>query len=1151
MTSSQDHDPSDETDETVGSHSAPPPADSSASFHPGDLLADRYRIESFLARGGMGEVYRALDVELGVAVALKTIRPEIAADPAALRSFKQEVLTARSVTHSNVCRIYDLWRHHDDARDVSFLTMEFLPGETLSSRLRSGGKLNGAEALPIVRQLADGLDAAHRAGIVHRDFKSANVILAPGKGAERIVITDFGLAMAAEWTGDDVAVGGAVAILSGDTDATVDSLDPRGAQICGTPAYMAPEQVRGERVGPAADLYALGVTLFEMRTGQLPFRGRSPLETAQLRLTTPPPRPSSIAELEPEWEVAILRLLSLDPAERFASAGEAAQSLVANVNRADGAPAALVSPSSRPRHSLPAEHDAFVGRRDVLSSLSALLEPAPALVTLLGIGGTGKTRLARRYGWESLERWPGGVWFCDLADARDGNGIASAVAAALGVSLTRGDPVDQLGHAIAGRGRALLILDNFEQITAEAEATLGRWRARARETSFLVTTRERLQLGGESVVEVEPLDPETEAVELFRERARAQRPGFEVTDENRAAVIEIVRLLDGLPLAIELAASRVRLLSLEQLRERLGDRFAVLASSKRGRHGTLRAALDWSWSLLTAWEQSAVAQASVFQGGFTLEAAEAVIDLSGFEDAPMVLDVIQSLVDKSWLRARVVLQAPRFSMYTTVQEYAAEKETAELRSAVTAHGAYFATKGAEKAITALSRRGGVARRAALRVELDNLIAACRAALAAGNEQVAGLTYVAAAHVLALQGPAGASVELGLNVLGVSRDPTLRARVLSALSFAERAAGKMRAAQLHCEDAVAIYRAAGARSSEGDAILSLGTLCFDQARMDEARSHMEAALTISREGRIRNLECGSLQLLGLFQRRLGQSEQARSNLEASLAIAREKGYWRFEAAALGNLGMILRDLGRFEESRSAYEATIAIHRETGERGGEGITLGNLGALQAEQGRTSEATSSMEKALAISREVGERRFEGHVIGSLGTLYVTMGRLDEARVSLEAALAIHRETNSPRGEGDVRRYLASLSFREGRLEEARAHFEASLAIQRTLGDRIFEGVTLGLIGSLLVESGQPAEARRFIDDGIAVLREVGDRLRLATGLCHLCSLELEEGNLDAARTALAEAEEISGALEVGESDLERDVAKLREALRKKTEA
>jgi eukaryotic-like serine/threonine-protein kinase len=288
-------------------------------FRTGEVVAFRFRIVSYLARGGMGELYEAEDLELHERVALKTILSNIADDERSILLFKREVHLARQVTHANVCRIFDVFRHRPAgdrgrAGEVVFLAMELLHGETLADRLARDGRLPTADVLPIMRQMAAGLAAAHRAGVVHRDFKSHNVMLVeptPPDRDPRAVITDFGLARRS--THDDRT---SMALLT-DTP-----------EISGTPAYMAPEQVEGGAVTPATDIYAFGVVLFEMVTGTWPFMAETPLRTAVKRLQEPPPSPRThVPDLDPVWEETILRCLARAPADRFATIGDVAVAL--------------------------------------------------------------------------------------------------------------------------------------------------------------------------------------------------------------------------------------------------------------------------------------------------------------------------------------------------------------------------------------------------------------------------------------------------------------------------------------------------------------------------------------------------------------------------------------------------------------------------------------------------------------------------------------------------------------------------------------------------------------------------------------------------------------------------------------------------------
>src|SRR6202453_4848915 len=282
-----------------------------AVFQPNQMLAGRFRVIRFIARGGMGEVYEAEDEELNERVAVKTARFESAKSAHEVERFRREIQLARKVTHPNVCRTFDVFRHtettHDGSRrETLFVSMELLTGETLDKLIRREGRLTTSAALPIVKQMAAGLSAAHQAGVVHRDFKSANVVLiSPNSGSQtiRAVITDFGLAHA-EFQGSHTLT--------------------RPGDIVGTPAYMAPEQIEGGEITPATDIYSLGVVIYEMLTGELPFSADTPLATAMKRLNQPAPTlRTRFPEADPVWEKVVARCLERAPQNPYATHGDA------------------------------------------------------------------------------------------------------------------------------------------------------------------------------------------------------------------------------------------------------------------------------------------------------------------------------------------------------------------------------------------------------------------------------------------------------------------------------------------------------------------------------------------------------------------------------------------------------------------------------------------------------------------------------------------------------------------------------------------------------------------------------------------------------------------------------------------------------------
>jgi predicted ATPase/Tfp pilus assembly protein PilF len=773
--------------------------------------------------------------------------------------------------------------------------------------------------------------------------------------------------------------------------------------------------------------------------------------------------------------------------------------VVASDLRADFPPLASITGG----HSLPAERDAFVGRREPLADLARRFDGGARLVSLLGLGGTGKTRLAIRFGWSALGGFRGGVWFCDLSQARDVDGIVHAVAQGLDVPLGKDDPVTQLGHAIAGRGHCLVILDNFEQVARYAEDTLGRWLDRASTARFLVTTREVLGLPGEEVVALAPLLP-SDAVALFMRRAEAAKPSFQPSAEDQAAIGQLVKLLDGLPLAIELAAARVRVMPPRTLLARMSERFKLLASTggRVDRQATLRAVFDWSWDLLSLPEKAALAQLSVFEGGFTLESVEGVLDLSAYDNAPWHMDVLQSLVQKSIVRQ---VTDDRFDLLVSMQEYAAEhlrsperyagSGPAALVAADERHGAYFA---------GLDEHAAVADGCA---DLRNFVAACRRAAARSHAQVAADTLRAAWAGLSLRGPLSLGAELASVVQAIpGLDAVAAARVRWVAGSALAACGKDADALTQFELSLALAREVGERHCECRALISLGSRESHAGRMDAARAHLEAALDIARDIANRTLQSDARNGLGTVEVMLGRSSEAQAQFEKAGALAREAGDREREGRILANLGILHVNIGAMDEARSHDEAALAVAREIGNRPLEGNITCNLGLLHYVQGRFDEALEELEAALAVARDLGDARLESIVLCNLGLVHDGLARFDEAR----------------------------------------AHFEGALAVARELGDRRSEGQFLSYLGLLHARQGNFVDARNCLDSGEALLDAVSDRVSLGILLCSRVEAEHLAGARDAAGSALTAADAIAAEVGAGpESELGLALARVRELI------
>ncbi len=1087
-----------------------------------------------VGQGGFGDVYRALDPQLDREVALKLVHLDDAGLESSARRFLAEARRLASVRHPNVVTVHGATVHDGRAG----IWTDFVRGRTLENRLATDGPLGAVEAIFVGLDLCRALAAVHAAGAVHGDVKTSNVMREEGG---RILLVDFGAARPRPGARGDAP------------GAERDAPRRRGA-LFGTPHFLAPELVAGEEATPASDLYALGVVLYRLVSGRYPLPART---VEELLLGHERGAQVPIRDVRPDLPAAFVqvvdRALARDLRQRFASAGAMERALLTALGEVAAGPDATPGPAIvRGTHTIPMERDAFVGRGAELEDLEVRLFESCRVLTLVGVAGMGKTRLSLRFARRTLAMWPGGAYFCDLTTASTTDGVASSVGTALGVALTIGDPVEQLGHVLAARGRCLVVLDNGEQVAGPLHDAVRRWLVRAPEARFLVTTRERIGIAGEELLTLEPLTLD-QGVELFVDRARRQRPELDLEGERLAPIREIVRDVDGIPLAIELAAARVRVMAPDQIASRLREGLRVLGGGREGRHQSLRAAIDGSWETLPPWEKAAWAQCSVFEGGFDLEAAAHVVDLSGWPEAPWVVDVIQSLVERSLLRTwtpeslpGVRAQSTRFGMFASLRDYAAEKlareapaadggtGTAAREAAEGRHGAWYARAGTLEAIRALNRAGGDERKARLGLELDNLLATVRRACARRDGETAGRAYHVVWEVLQLRGPFALAIEPGKEILRVLPPSAERLRVLSTLGLALFAYGRLDEATAHLQEGLDAARQAGERGLELWLLSSFGSVRYAQGHSDEARATYGQGLAIARQLGDRQAECRLLYKRGAM--RGAKVAERRADCEAALAIARELGDLQYQCNPLSALGIFDRIQGRPDDALAHYAETLEIARRIGHRTIEGTIHLLVATIHDDQGREAEALDGQAAALEIARETGDRIGESRALNNLGSVLLDAGRLEEARSRVEAALAIAREMGQPSSEGAYLAHLGAVITRQGQWSEARACLETALALQRGSKDTESEGVTLHDLGYLFLAQEQLDEARGVLTQGESLLRSVGVKVELAKLLCTKARLEREAGDRTRAHALLDEAESIAAELGAGPDSLVR---------------
>jgi predicted ATPase/DNA-binding winged helix-turn-helix (wHTH) protein len=798
----------------------------------------------------------------------------------------------------------------------------------------------------------------------------------------------------------------------------------------------------------------------------------------------------------------------------------------------------------------------LLGREQEWEALSAKLGPG-AVVTLVGTGGVGKTRLARAF----AEATSSGPLFCDLSACRTVPEMLRALAEALDIPLL-GDEHEQVTSALAARAAAgplLVILDNFEQLIEHAPETLGRWSAASARISWLVTSRSPLGLEGERVLAVEPLavaGEESPAVALFCQRGQLSVPGFSPTGPELHDIAELVARLDGLPLAIELAAARLGLLSPAQMLARLDQRFRLLGHDpeRPERQSTLTACLGWSWELLTDGERAALAQLSVFEGGFALEAAEAVLELPA---EVWTLDVLSALVDKSLLCRRPAAESRRFELLQSVRDFAASQLRSEVSDmAVQRHGAFYARWGEKPELDALRTRAGAALRRDRLRDLPNLMCAARRALARRDRALAAQAGLAAGDLLVTRGPYGLLASLlddlladpemerrielsilrGWSATLFSRPKEAEAALQQSLQWAEERGerllegrirsrlGTLRQFQGRIPESEALFQRAHAllqeQGDEREESWALEGLAFAhdfQGRFEEGRRCYEEALVAHQAAGDLHSEASNTCNTGSLLWRMGRADAALQAMARALQLDRELENRRSEAIDLMNLGVFLLNLGRLEEARQHIGESLQIHRAIGNRGSEASALYNLATTDWLLGRLSRAEGLFREALAIQRQVGNLRSQGITRGDLGGLYHVMGRLPEAEEELAEALRLAEESHNPYFHRIARFRLALVYADQDRLSEARAQ----------VGAEPWPAPASGLRSRVLAElallEGDLDEAERLAEEGHRQLEGPVTALFRAELFGLQGMVAIHRGELPAAARALRAGEEL----------------------------
>jgi eukaryotic-like serine/threonine-protein kinase len=1056
--------------------SAPARREAEPSFASGTLVAQRYRVVRFIARGGMGEVYEVEDLELRERVALKTVRPEAAHDETAIERFRREIQLARRVTHPNVCRIFDVSHHRPEgnAAGVIFLTMELLPGETLAERLRRTGPLTPDAALPIVRQIADALHAAHQVGVVHRDLKPGNVVLVEGRDGVRAVVTDFGLARRERGEDQGITLTGA-------------------AGVVGTPAYLAPEQVEGKESTPAVDIYALGIVLYEILTGTVPFLGDNALSTAVKRLQEAPPSPRvHVPGLAPNWEAAILRCLAREPAARFAAAPDLLEALARP--RAPAAAPALVPAPARP-----ASQTAPQSRRKRLQVglFAALILIAVAVGAIRFLQWRARQmepqqRLAQLTERVTPRRSVAVLGFKNLTGTPGTEWLSTGLAEMLSTELGAGGKLRIVAGENVARAKVELGLGESESL---ARDTLVRLRTLLGTDAVILgsyatidgpagrTIRLDLRLQdaarGETTARVAETAPEAELFVLVGRAGEKLRRELGVRESSG----RIARV----SLAANPEAARLYAEGLQKLRlfDPVGARdLLVRAVAADPGNALAHSGLSAAWAALG-------------YDGKAREEAKAALDLTeGLpEEEKLLIQGRYFETVQDWGQA-VEIYWNLFSLFPDNLDHGLR-----LAAAQTAAGR------AEEALSTAAALRSLPAPTHQDPRIDLAEAAAAGARADFKRQAE------AAARASERGTAQGSPLL------VAQARLLECRALRNLGQADKALAA-------CQEGRRLYADAGDRSGVAEALTHAANVLYDRGDLPGAAGLYEKALVTYQELGNRGSEAGALNNIAVVLKSQGNLDRARQLYEEVLAICQEIGSRSGEAFALNNLAGVLLRRGDLAKAEELFTQSLTIRREQGDRSGEAYALDNLGVVLRKRGDLSNARRRHEESLRIRQEIGQKIGEVASLNNLGSVLLDQGELEAARQKFKGSLTLCRETGSRSASAYALFGLGEVLARRGDLAGARKQHEAALALREALGEKGTAAESRLALAVLRLDSGEAEPAEQLARTAAAELALQGTADTQALALATAALAAAARGDQAGARQTIDRATALLGA-------------------------